>query len=89
VVERAETLDLLRRDAATLERALQGAGLRADDSGLQFSLRDQSGQRWADDQSARPNNILILPDDDVAVRDAVRRAYDVLRGVGRGVDISV
>ena len=74
VVERAETLDLLRRDAGTLERARQGAGLRPDDGGLQFSLRDQSSQRWGtDDHTARPN-VLILPDEDVAVRDAVRRA---------------
>jgi hypothetical protein len=89
VVERAETLDLLRRDSGSLERALQGAGLRADDGGLQFSLRDQSGNPWTQrDEGPRPN-LLILPDEDVAVRDAVQRAYNVLRGVGRGVDISI
>ena len=42
IVERADTLDLLRRDAAGLERALQDAGLKTADNGLQFSLRDQS-----------------------------------------------
>jgi hypothetical protein len=89
VVERADTLDLLRRDSGSLERALQGAGLRADDGGLQFSLRDHSGNPWAQrDEVPRPN-LLILPDEDVAVRDAVQRAYNVLRGVGRGVDISI
>jgi hypothetical protein len=68
---------------------LQGAGLRADDGGLQFSLRDHSGNPWAQrDEVPRPN-LLILPDEDVAVRDAVQRAYNVLRGVGRGVDISI
>src|SRR5262249_22734419 len=41
IVERADTLDLLRRDAPQLERALQHAGLNTD-GGLQFSLRDQS-----------------------------------------------
>ena len=41
IVERAETLDLLRRDAPQLERALQHAGLNTE-GGLQFSLRDQS-----------------------------------------------
>ena len=40
-VERAETLDLLRRDAPQLERALQHAGLNTE-GGLQFSLRDQN-----------------------------------------------
>jgi hypothetical protein len=32
---------------------------------------------------------LIVPDEDVAVREAVRRAYGVLRGFGAGVDIRV
>ncbi|HEX2216373.1 MAG TPA: flagellar hook-length control protein FliK [Xanthobacteraceae bacterium] len=89
VVERAETLDLLRRDAATLERTLHGAGLRTDDSGLQFSLRDQSGGRWAEREEAPRPIVLIVPDEDVAVRDAVRRGYGALRGLGRGIDISV
>lgn len=44
VVERAETLDLLQRDARALERALQQAGLNAERANLQFSLRqDQQG----------------------------------------------
>jgi chemotaxis protein MotD len=91
VVERAETLDLLRRDAGSLERALQSAGLRTDDSGLQFSLRDQSGGRWAgQDDTPRANaSVLIVPDEDVAVREAVRRGYGALRGLGRGVDIKI
>ena len=42
VVDRADTLDLLRRDAPALERALQSAGLTTDNGSLQFSLRDQS-----------------------------------------------
>ncbi len=43
VVERAETLDLLQRDARVLERALQQAGLNAERANLQFSLK-QDGQ---------------------------------------------
>jgi len=43
VVERAETLDFLQRDARALERALQQAGLNADRANLQFSLK-QDGQ---------------------------------------------
>ena len=42
VVEKAETLDVLRRDAHQLERALQDAGLKTSDNGMQFSLRDQA-----------------------------------------------
>ena len=41
VVERAETLDLLLRDAKQLERALQDAGLDTSDKGMKFSLKDQ------------------------------------------------
>ncbi len=39
VVERADTLDLLRADARALERALQEAGLRTDSGSLNFNLR--------------------------------------------------
>ncbi len=47
VVERAETLDLLQRDARALERALQQAGLNADRANLQFSLKqDQQGNSF-------------------------------------------
>ena len=41
VVERAETLDLLQRDARALERALGEAGLDAQEGSLQFSLKDE------------------------------------------------
>lgn len=46
VVDRQETLELLQRDARGLERALQDAGLKADSSGLSFTLRDD-GRREA------------------------------------------
>jgi chemotaxis protein MotD len=90
IVERSETLDLLRRDAPNLERALESAGLRTNDSGLQFSLRDQSGNGYRPrfDEPMRPN-VLIVPNDDVAVHDAVRRGYGVLRGLNSGIDIRV
>ena len=42
IADRSDTLDLLRRDASGLERALQDAGLKTADNGLQFSLRDQT-----------------------------------------------
>jgi flagellar hook-length control protein FliK len=41
VVERSETLDLLQRDARSLERALQNAGLDTSEGNLKFSLKDQ------------------------------------------------
>jgi flagellar hook-length control protein FliK len=43
VVDRVETLNLLQRDAKTLERAFEQAGLKTSDSGLQFSLNSNPG----------------------------------------------
>jgi chemotaxis protein MotD len=41
LVDRADTLDLLRRDFSGLERALNDAGLKTGDNSLQFAMRDQ------------------------------------------------
>ena len=45
--DRQDTLDLLQRDARTLERALQDAGIRADSGSLSFTLRQQDRQAWS------------------------------------------
>ncbi len=53
VVDKVETLQLLQRDARTLERAFDQAGLKTTPDGLQFSLRDPGGQgRNNDDRPA-------------------------------------
>jgi flagellar hook-length control protein FliK len=87
-VDRAETLDLLRRDAPQLERALQHAGLNTE-GGLQFSLRDQNfaGREQTTRDSITPT--LIIPDEDPAAAEALRRGYGRLIGLGGGVDIRV
>ncbi len=58
-VERVETLHLLQRDARTLERAFDQAGLRTSDAGIQMSLSDRSagqgGGFQAEEQRARSN----------------------------------
>jgi hypothetical protein len=51
MVERSDTLDLLRRDAHQLERALNQAGLKTADNALEFSLRDHGSNR---DKRRRP-----------------------------------
>ena len=53
IADRKDTLDLLQRDASGLQRALQDAGLKTADNGLQFSLRDQI-VRPAAESSANP-----------------------------------
>lgn len=90
-VDKPETLDLLRREAPQLQRALEDAGLKTGDSGLQFSLRDQSsfaGQR-DDGQSGRQAQRLIIPDEDTVPAEVAGRSYGRMLGASRGVDIRV
>jgi len=88
VVDRAETLDLLRRDASQLERALQQAGLKTSDNALEFSLRQQGfaqNDQPQDGHSAR----ITVSDDDPAPLEALRQGYGRLLGLGGGLDIRV
>jgi len=91
VVERAETLDALRRDAGELERALQQAGLKTSDNGLQFALRDQT-QNFAGrgDGGAMPNTARpIVPEADLVPAESVPSGYGRLARSGTGIDIRV
>ena len=75
VVERPETLDQLRRDSAGLERALQDAGLKTAQNGLQFSLRDQG---FAGRDHSNPSSDaarLVVPDPDLAPVEIPTNAY--------------
>lgn len=45
IVDKPETLDMFMRDQKGLERALEQAGLKADQGALQFSLRDEGNSR--------------------------------------------
>jgi flagellar hook-length control protein FliK len=87
VVERSETLDLLRRDAPALERALQSAGLKTD-GGIDFSLRDQAFARNRDTPEAHAPAAPALPDEEPAPA-LVQRGYWRWRGLGGDVDIRV
>jgi chemotaxis protein MotD len=92
VVERSATLDLLRRDAPQLERALQDAGLKTGNDGLQFSLRDQGAgaqnQNFQDNGAAARSARVIIPTDDVPPVDTARN-YGRLYGLSGGLDIRV
>jgi flagellar hook-length control protein FliK len=88
-VDRTETLDLLRRDAPALEKALQDAGLKTADSGLQFSLRHQNSSQQNQGHEPPPTSArLVLPDEASATAET-RRHYGRLAGLGGGVDITV
>jgi flagellar hook-length control protein FliK len=88
VVERADTLEHLRRDAAGLERALQDAGLKTGENSLQFSLRDQGFAGRGDNSQSPATAQLLVPDPDLAPVDITANAYGRMMRTG-GVDIRV
>jgi len=92
-VEKSETLDLLRRDAPQLQQALQDAGLKTSDSGLQFSLRDQSPQQGQSNANGNggqnPQRLVIVEEDSAAAASAAGRSYGRSLSPSGGVDIRV
>lgn len=87
VVDRVETLHLLQRDARTLERAFEQAGLRPSEGGVDLSLRDPSGggrqgnQERGDQRDGQPS----LRPDGTPRRDGVEaQATGPVRGLWRG-----
>jgi flagellar hook-length control protein FliK len=89
-VDRADTLQLLQSQQPQLERALEQAGLKTADNGLQFTLRDQSfaGQNGGNGGGAQPSAAqLVIPDADQPVIQATQ-IYS-RAGVRSGVDIRV
>ncbi|MGH6879553.1 flagellar hook-length control protein FliK [Hypericibacter sp.] len=49
--DRPQTLELLRRDAGGLERALQDAGFKTDGSSLSFNLQGEQRQQYQNQQN--------------------------------------
>jgi chemotaxis protein MotD len=89
-VERPETLSMLRQDANQLQRALDNAGLSTGNSGLQFSLRDQSSQGQNDGNQSNPNaQRLVVSEEDSVPAVVAGRSYGRMLGSSSGVDIRV
>nr|WP_249134901.1 flagellar hook-length control protein FliK [Bradyrhizobium sp. AUGA SZCCT0222] len=89
-VERPETLSMLRQDANQLQRALDNAGLSTGNSGLQFSLRDQSSQGQNDGNQSNPNaHRLVVSEEDSIPAAVAGRNYGRMLGASGGVDIRV
>lgn len=91
VVEKAETLDLLQRDARALERALQDAGLKTSDDGLSFSLKDQSlADHFAEEQEAHSNaNGDEGAADDISEGLSAEETHQGAYVLARGLDIRI
>jgi flagellar hook-length control protein FliK len=89
-VEKPETLSMLRQDAPQLQRALDDAGLKTGNGGLQFSLRDQSssGQNSGNDTSANAQRLVISEEDTIPAAVA-GRSYGRALLSNSGVDIRV
>ena len=89
IVERAETLDMLQRDARGLEKALQSAGLKTDAGGLEFSLRQdaqtQQNQPNAPEMRHRPE---LLAEEEVSAQITLGNA-SLAAQVRGGVDIRI
>ncbi|MFL5232747.1 MAG: flagellar hook-length control protein FliK [Microvirga sp.] len=62
VVDRVETLALLQRDAKTLERAFEQAGLKPSEGGIDLTLRDPQGESRGQHRGEdRPNHSRPAP----------------------------
>ncbi|MDO8980280.1 MAG: flagellar hook-length control protein FliK [Afipia sp.] len=89
-VERPATLDMLRNDAPRLQQALEDAGLKTGDSGLQFSLRDQSSSgRDSDNGSGRNSQRVVIIEEDTVPAQVAGRTYGRMLGASSGVDIRI
>jgi flagellar hook-length control protein FliK len=88
VADRQDTLSLLQRDASGLQRALQDAGLKTSDNGLQFSLRDQSGDT-PQNAGAAPTAQLVVEDETLAPLDPAHNGHAQLARLRGGLDIRV
>jgi flagellar hook-length control protein FliK len=88
--DRADTLQLLQNQQPQLQQALEQAGLKTADNGLQFSLRDQSfaGQNGTGNGAGQQNTThLVIPDADLAPVDTTQIYSRWSRG--GGLDIRV
>ncbi|MFN4167495.1 MAG: flagellar hook-length control protein FliK [Pannonibacter phragmitetus] len=99
IVDKSETLDMFMRDQKGLERALEQIGLKAEQGGLQFSLRDEGngrqfafsgdGQGNGSGQSGRQDQ-QQGQDGQAAERGISERVVQLYRQNGRsGVDIRI
>jgi flagellar hook-length control protein FliK len=73
-------------DAAGLERALQDAGLKTTDNGLQFSLRDQSLNQQPANTNSDAAQLVVQ---DETQPDLIAQNYSRPAGAGGGLDIRV
>jgi hypothetical protein len=79
----------LRQDAPQLQQALDDAGFKTGDGGLQFSLRDQSSSGQNSGNNSNPNAQRLVISEDDTIPATVAGSYGRMLGSSSGVDISV
>ena len=85
--ERPETLELLQRDARSLERAMAEAGLNTDSGSLNFGLKDSGADSMAGNQNGEGRTAgLAIPD--IEIDDAMPTIHAPTAD-GPGVNINV
>lgn len=89
IADRPDTLDMLRKDTAGLERALQDAGLKTSDNSLQFSLRDQQTNQQQSNNGGSNNARIVVEDEQAMTNEPAIRNYAAYRGQTGGLDIRV
>ena len=72
-----------------LQRALDDAGLKTGNGGLQFSLRDQSSSGQDGNETGRNAQRLVIGDDETIPAAVAGRTYGRVLGSSSGVDIRV
>jgi flagellar hook-length control protein FliK len=77
LAEKNETLDMLKSDSRALEQALKNAGLSTDAGGLEFGLKDQSDQQFANERNKQngANNQGLYGENDGLDIIAAQNAY--------------
>ena len=96
-VDRPETLDMMRNDSRTLERALQDAGLKTDQNSMTFSLKDQGeGTQRGNDRDGLPDSAQdgksdeALSDETVQLTPVMEETVAGLRLMGAsGIDVRI
>ncbi len=87
--DRQDTLDLLRRDAGTLQQALNDAGLRADSGSLSFNLSNQGQNSLPQSFSnSAPAGVPDIISSDTPALSSAAIAYSAAAARG-GIDIQV
>lgn len=92
IVDRVETLGLLQREAKTLERAFEQAGLKSSEGGIDLTLRDHQpegrGQGRNDERFLRRETPFNRPDGG-AGPDVSALPPPTLFRAARGVDLRI